>query len=196
MENRGMSYRARMYLTRAMADQRSGQILARMASEREQLFRQSVDTAYLAAQIAEATGYKGDVLELVTAALVHDAGMLAVPDDIFLKHDWLTPDEKQVVRQHVQYGLTMLNGLGFSGTVLDVAGKHHERSNGSGYPEGLESPSIPRAAKIVMVCDVYGALTSDRPQRKAFNMYEACSMMSAMPLSMATLQAIKRCDDR
>lgn len=196
MENRGMSYRARMYLTRAMADQRSGQILARMASEREQLFRQSVDTAYLAAQIAEATGYKGDVLELVTAALVHDAGMLAVPDDIFLKHDWLTPDEKQVVRQHVQYGLTMLKGLGFSGTVLDVAGKHHERSNGSGYPEGLESPSIPRAAKIVMVCDVYGALTSDRPQRKAFNMYEACSMMSAMPLSMATLQAIKRCDDR
>ena len=196
MENRGMSYRARMYLTRAMADQRSGQILARMASEREQLFRQSVDTAYLAAQIAEATGYKGDVLELVTAALVHDAGMLAVPDDIFLKHDWLTPDEKQVVRQHVQYGVTMLKGLGFSGTVLDVAGKHHERSNGSGYPEGLESPSIPRAAKIVMVCDVYGALTSDRPQRKAFNMYEACSMMSAMPLSMATLQAIKRCDDR
>ena len=196
MENRGMSYRARMYLTRAMADQRSGQILARMASEREQLFRQSVDTAYLAAQIAEATGYKGDVLELVTAALVHDAGMLAVPGDIFLKHDWLTPDEKQVVRQHVQYGLTMLKGLGFSGTVLDVAGKHHERSNGSGYPEGLESPSIPRAAKIVMVCDVYGALTSDRPQRKAFNMYEACSMMSAMPLSMATLQAIKRCDDR
>ena len=196
MENRGMSYRARMYLTRAMADQRSGQILARMASEREQLFRQSVDTAYLAAQIAEATGYKGDVLELVTAALVHDAGMLAVPDDIFLKHDWLTPDEKQVVRQHVQYGLTMLKGLGFSGTVLDVAGKHHERSNGSGYPEGLESPSIPRAAKIVMVCDVYGALTSDRPQRKAFNMYEACSMMSAMPLSMATLQAIKRCDDQ
>ena len=150
----------------------------------------------MAAQIAEATGYKGDVLELVTAALVHDAGMLAVPDDIFLKHDWLTPDEKQVVRQHVQYGLTMLKGLGFSGTVLDVAGKHHERSNGSGYPEGLESPSIPRAAKIVMVCDVYGALTSDRPQRKAFNMYEACSMMSAMPLSMATLQAIKRCDDR
>lgn len=196
MENRGMSYRARMYLARAMADQRSGQILSRMASEREQLFRQSVDTAYLAAQIAEVTGYKGDMLELVTAALVHDAGMLAVPDDIFLKHDRLTPDEKQVVRQHVQYGLTMLKGLGFSGTVLDVAGKHHERSNGSGYPEGLESPSIPRAAKIVMVCDVYGALTSDRPQRKAFNMYEACSMMSAMPLSMATLQAIKRCDDR
>lgn len=196
MENMGMSYRARMYLARAMADQRSGQILARMASEREQLFRQSVDTAYLAAQIAEVTGYKGDMLELVIAALVHDAGMLAVPDEIFLKKDRLTKEEKQAVREHVGYGITMLKGLGFSGTVLDVAGKHHERSNGSGYPDGVESPDIPRAAKIVMVCDVYGALTSDRPQRRAFNMYEACSMMSAMPLSMATLQAIKRCDDR
>lgn len=196
MDNRNMGYRARLLLARAMADQRAASVLSRMASERRQLFEQSVDTAYLAAQIAEVLDYKADALELVTAALVHDAGMLAVPDDIFLKHGRLSPDEKAVVRGHVGHGLSMLKGLGFSDLVLEVAGKHHERSDGSGYPDGLESPSIPRAAKIVMVCDVYGALTSDRPQRKAFNMYEAISMMSGMPLSMATLQAIKRCDDR
>lgn len=196
MDNRNMGYRARMLLARAMADQRATSILSRMAAERRQLFEQSVDTAYLAAQIAEVLDYKDDPLELVTAALVHDAGMLAVPDGIFLKHGRLSRDERAVVRGHVGHGLSMLKGLGFSDLVLDVAGRHHERSDGSGYPDGLESPSIPRAAKIVMVCDVYGALTSDRPQRKAFNMYEAISMMSSMPLSMATLQAIKRCDDR
>lgn len=196
MDNRNMAYRARMLLAKAMADPRAAQVLSRMSTERRQLFEQSVDTAYLAAQIAEVMGHKADPLELVTAALVHDAGMLAVPDEIFLKRDRLSPDEKQVIRGHVGHGLSMLRGLGFSDLVLDVAGRHHERSDGSGYPDGLESPSIPRAAKIVMVCDVYGALTSDRPQRKAFNMYEAVSMMSRMPLSMATLQAIKRCDDR
>lgn len=195
MDNRNMGYRARGLLARAMAEERTAHILGQMADRRAQLFRQSVDTAYLAAEIAEVTGYQGDVLELVRAALLHDAGMLAVPDGVFLKEGRLTPSERAMVRTHVPRGVALLSGLGFSELILQVAGLHHERSDGSGYPNGFESPKIPRPAKIVMVCDVYGALTSDRPQRKAFNMYEAVSMMSSMPMSMATLQAIKRCDD-
>lgn len=190
-----MRYRARMLVSRAMADRRAGCVLTKMADEKPQLFYQSVDTAYLAAQIAEATKYQGDVYELVLGALVHDTGMLRVPQDIFERHGRLSEEEQAVVRRHVPDGAETLRKLGFNDGIVRIAEQHHERANGSGYPLGLESPSIMRATKIVIVCDVYGALTSDRPQRKAFNMYEACSIMSGMPLSQATLQAIKSCDD-
>lgn len=195
MENKSMAYRSRLLVCTAMADSRVNAVLRRMADERPQLFEQSLNTAYVAAQVAEATSYAGDHSELVTAALVHDTGMLNVPDDIFMKHERLSTEEKAVVQQHVYDGSKMLLKLGFDGAIVEAALLHHERSNGTGYPEGRESPAIPRLIKIIMVCDVYEALTSDRPQRKAFNMYEACSMMSVMPLSGATLHAIKRCDD-
>lgn len=195
MDKKNMAYRARLLVGRAMADERVSLILSQMIDQRPPLFEQSLNTAYLAVQVAEATGYKGDVAELAISALVHDAGMLMVPDEIFSKHERLNADEKLVARKHVYDGSKMLLDLGFDGWAIEAALLHHERSNGTGYPEGRESPAIPRLVKIIMVCDVYEALTSDRPQRKAFNMYEACSMMSIMPLSGATLQAIKRCDD-
>lgn len=195
MDNKNMGYRARLTVSQAMADSRTGQFLYRMEDYMPQVFIQSVNTAYLAVQLSEAYGYSGDVLELAKAALLHDVGMLHVPKSILEKAATLTPKEREAVRLHVPEGLEMLQAAGFSGIVLEAAGKHHERSNGTGYPNKLESPAIPRAAKIVMVCDVYEALTSDRPQRKAFNLYEAVSMMTAMPMSQALLQAVKRCDD-
>ena len=196
MDNKNcMRYRARMLVSRAMADRRAGCVLTKMADEKPQLFYQSVDTAYLAAQIAEATGYQGDVYELVLGALVHDTGMLRVPNDVFERRERLSEEEQAIVRRHVPDGAETLRKLGFGDAIVRIAEQHHERADGTGYPLGVESPSILRSTKIVIVCDVYEALTSDRPQRKAFNMYEAVAMMAGMPLSGATLQAIKRCAD-
>ena len=195
MDNKNMGYRARLTVAEAMSDPKVGNFLHALHDDMPQVFVQSVDTAYLAVQIAEAYGWNGDAHELAKAALLHDVGMLHVPKGVLEKQGRLDEKERQAVMLHVTEGLEMLKAAGFTGTVLDVAGFHHERSNGTGYPFGLESPAIPRPAKIVMVCDVYEALTSDRPQRKAFNMYEAVSMMSSMPLSGALLQSIKRCDD-
>lgn len=195
MEHKGMPYRARLRVCRAMAEPNAGILLEEMAEKKPQVFVQSVNTAYLAAQLYEAYKFDGDPDELVMAALLHDAGMLHVPDSILLKQGRLTPDEKSVMRAHVPAGVESLRELGFGGLVLEAAASHHERSDGSGYPRGVESPDIPRSAKIVLVCDVYEAMTTDRPQRKAFNMYEATSMMEGMPLSRAILQAVKRCAD-
>lgn len=196
MDNKNtMQYRARSQVALAMADPRTCQVMSMMLERRPALLSQGVDTAYLAAQIAEAMDYQGDRNELVTAALVHDAGMLTVPDSIVMKKGRLDAGEREAVHRHALDGATMLAGMGFPEHVLEVVRMHHERSDGSGYPFSAVSPDIPRAAKIVMVCDVYEALTSDRPQRKAFNMYEACSMMAEMPISRATLQAIKLCND-
>lgn len=196
MEKKNMPYRARTRVCRAMADPNAGILLEEMAEKKPQVFIQSVNTAYLAAQLCETYGsFDGDPDELVMAALLHDAGMLDVPDDIMLKHGRLTDDERSVVKTHVPAGIATLKDLGFSGLVLDAAEYHHERSDGTGYPKGCESPSIPRAAKIVLVCDIYEALTTDRPQRKAFNMYEATALMREMPVSSAILQALRRCDD-
>lgn len=195
MEHKDMAYRARLLVCRAMSEPNTGIILEEMAEKKPQVFVQSVNTAYLAAQLAEAYGFDGPADKLVSAALLHDAGMLQVPDDVMMKQGRLDEHEKAVVKAHVAAGVEMLRELGFGGIVTDVAAYHHERSDGSGYPNGFESPDIPRAAKIVLVCDVYEAMTTDRPQRKAFNMYEATSMMESMPMSRAILQAVKRCAD-
>lgn len=195
MDRKDMGYRARLAVSSAMVDENVAKFLVMLGDDMPQVLVQSVNTAYLAVQIAEAYGYKGDVPELAKAALLHDVGMLRVPKDILMKKGRLDAFERQAVMLHVADGMKMLKDAGFTGTVLDVAAMHHERSNGTGYPLGLESPSIPRSAKIVMICDVYEALTTDRPQRKAFNMYEAVSKMAGMPLSQALLQSIKRCDD-
>ena len=196
MEKKNMPYRARTRVCRAMADPNAGILLEEMAEKKPQVFVQSVNTAYLAAQLCETySNFDGDPDELVMAALLHDAGMLSVPDDVLLKHGRLSDSELAVVRAHVATGIETLKDLGFGGLVLDAAEYHHERSDGSGYPKGCESPSIPRCAKIVLVCDIYEALTTDRPQRKAFNMYEATALMREMPVSSAILQALRRCDD-
>lgn len=195
MERKNGPYRARLRVCKAMSDPRAAAVLEELARKKPQVFVQSVNTAYLAAQLSEVYKYAGDADELVMAALMHDSGMLEVPDSILQKAGRLSPGERAVVRHHVADGVCLLRERGFTGTVLDAAKEHHERSDGSGYMEGLTSPDIPRPVKIVLACDVYEAMTADRPQRKAFNMYEAIAMMSSMPLSQAVLQSIKRCTD-
>ncbi len=196
MQNKNMAYRARILTWKAMAEPNVAVLLEELAAEKPMVFLQAMDTAYLAAQLTETyRGFQGDPMDLVRGALLHDVGMLSVPDEIVLKQGRLDPEESAVVRGHVQAGLDMVADMGFSPLVLDTMRSHHERADGSGYPNGYESPAIPRSAKIVAACDVYEALTTDRPQRKAFNLYEATDLMSTMPLSQAVLMAIKACDD-
>jgi HD-GYP domain-containing protein (c-di-GMP phosphodiesterase class II) len=101
-------------------------------------------------------------------ALLHDIGKMAIPDAILLKPGKLTAAEWRVIRQHPQQAVCMLERIPYLRPALAIPRSHHERWDGSGYPEGLAGEAIPLAARIFAVVDVWDALTSDRPYRKAW----------------------------
>jgi HD-GYP domain-containing protein (c-di-GMP phosphodiesterase class II) len=101
-------------------------------------------------------------------ALLHDIGKMAIPDAILLKPGRLTAAEWRVIRQHPQQAVRLLERIPYLKPALVIPRSHHERWDGSGYPEGLAGEAIPLAARIFAVVDVWDALTSDRPYRKAW----------------------------
>jgi putative nucleotidyltransferase with HDIG domain len=101
-------------------------------------------------------------------ALLHDIGKMAVPESILNKVGPLTDAEWAIMKQHPQQAYDLLSPIVFLHSAIDIPYFHHERWDGTGYPLGLQKERIPLAARIFAVVDVWDALTSDRPQRKAW----------------------------
>jgi HD-GYP domain-containing protein (c-di-GMP phosphodiesterase class II) len=114
--------------------------------------------------------------EFELAAYCHDVGKLAVPQAILGKPERLTPEEVRLVRRHTVLGAMALRGFG-GGLPSDVALRHHEAWDGSGYPDGLKCEAIPFAARLISVCDVYSALREDRPYRRGMSHEAALGIM-------------------
>ncbi len=108
-----------------------------------------------------------DVKALRRAGVVHDVGKVAVPDSILLKPGPLSPEEIEVMRKHPVIGEQICEPLKTFRLVLPIIRHHHERHDGSGYPDHLRGQGIPLTARILQLADVYDALTTDRPYRKA-----------------------------
>jgi HD-GYP domain-containing protein (c-di-GMP phosphodiesterase class II) len=107
-------------------------------------------------------------------SILHDVGKIGVSDSILLKPGALTEREWAVMRSHPQIGERMLQGIDFLSCALPIVRHHHERWDGSGYPDGVEGGDIPVGARIVAVCDAFDAMTSDRPYRPAMSLEAAC----------------------
>lgn len=119
--------------------------------------------------IAHELNIEGDeLLGLETGALLHDIGKLGVPEYILLKPGKLTPDEFLQIKKHPEIGAAILDPVPFPWPVLPVVKYHHEKWDGTGYPEGLAGEAIPLTARILAVADVYDALTSSRSYRSAW----------------------------
>ena len=118
-------------------------------------------------RLAAAMGIRGEeMIHVRRGALLHDIGKMGVPDAILLKPGKLTEDEWKVMRQHSQNAYDMLYPLEFLRPALHIPLCHHEKWDGSGYPNELKGKDIPMAARIFAVADVWVALCSDRPYRK------------------------------
>ncbi len=109
-----------------------------------------------------------DLTHLYRGAILHDIGMMSVPDGILLKHGPLTDEEWTIVRRHPQVAYDILSPVLFLRPALDIPHCHHEKWDGSGYPRGLKGDHIPLAGRIFALVDVSNALRSDRPYRKAW----------------------------
>ena len=135
--------------------------------------------AEVAGQLAEAVGLTSEHVQLIQlAALLHDIGQLAVPARIMGKPDILTLTEMQLMQRHPSYSRLILEALpGLEEAALWV-GAHHERPDGKGYPEMLTGDLIPLESRIIAVANVYVALTSDRPYRRALSERDALKVLT------------------
>jgi putative two-component system response regulator len=130
--------------------------------------------------LAEKLGLPDELLVAVRrGGLIHDIGKLAVPESILLKPGPLTPEERKIMEQHTVAGERICAPLRSFRNVLPIIRHHHEKSDGSGYPDGLKGQQIPLTARILQITDVYDALTTDRPYRKALAVEKALEIMRA-----------------
>jgi putative two-component system response regulator len=136
--------------------------------------------AHYSALIATRLGLDRATQELILqAAPMHDVGKIGIPDYILLKPGRLTPEEFEVMKTHASLGHELLQGS--SSHVLqagaEIAITHHEKFDGSGYPAGLRGEAIPLFGRIVAVADVFDALTSERPYKKAWELERAVAFL-------------------
>jgi putative nucleotidyltransferase with HDIG domain len=110
-------------------------------------------------------------------ALLHDIGKVGVPDSILNKAGALTPLEIQTIRKHPEYSREIIQKIDFLTPSLDIPYSHHEKWDGSGYPQGLRGEAIPFAARIFSLVDVWDAITTDRPYRKAMSFDESVNVI-------------------
>jgi putative nucleotidyltransferase with HDIG domain len=133
-------------------------------------FRHSMGVANIATGLAKALHLAPERVQLVRrAALLHDLGKLAVPNTILDKHSPLTTDEWETVVQHPRLTREILTRIDSFAELAEIAGAHHEKLDGSGYPDGLKGSQLSLEARIVAVADVYQALTEGRPYRKGLS---------------------------
>jgi putative nucleotidyltransferase with HDIG domain len=132
----------------------------------------------MAVELAQQMGMAGDELEhLRRGALLHDIGKIASPDGVLLKPGPLSKAERKMINRHPDYAKNLLQQVEFLEQALDIPYSHHEHWDGNGYPQGLKGEEIPLAARVFAVVDVWDALTSDRPYRKAMSPEEAIAII-------------------
>jgi len=143
----------------------------------------------LAGKLATLPRYAGSISpafidNIYHAAPLHDIGKIGIADSILLKPGKLTPDEFEIMKTHTTIGATTLQavqhrypGNAFIHMGIDLTRSHHEKWDGSGYPDGLAGEDIPLSGRIMAVVDVYDALRSKRPYKEAFSHEESCRII-------------------
>lgn len=131
----------------------------------------SEKVAKISVEIGKALGLSEEEIEkLRLGALLHDIGKLGIPPELLDKPGKLTPEEYEVLKEHPVWGYRILNPVKAFQEIIPIVLYHHERCDGSGYPEGLKCNQIPLLAKIVAVADVIEAMTAERPYKKSHSL--------------------------
>ena len=139
----------------------------------------SEEVLKLVEDVARGLGVDDDEVDRIrAAALLHDIGKVAISDDILNKPGPLTADEWKVMKDHTVIGERILRAIPGLGSVARIVRHEHERWDGGGYPDGIAGDSIPIGSRIILACDAYHAMTSDRPYREAMSHADAVAELS------------------
>ena len=160
-----------------------GDVIAALASALQERDRYTGDHSEsvvdLTARVGEGLALGSEEINRVrTAALLHDIGKVGVPDEILHKPGPLTEQEWEIMRQHPVIGERILRAIPGLGDVARIVRHEHERWDGKGYPDRLAGAEIPVGSRIILACDAYHAMVSDRPYRKAMNHVDAMAELS------------------
>lgn len=137
--------------------------------------------AELSVRMARALGFKDEAVENIRhGALLHDFGKIGISDSVLLKKGPLDAFERHEMQNHPQIGYDILKELAYLGAALDIPWCHHEKWDGSGYPRGLKGEAIPLSARLFAVVDVWDALSTDRPYRKALARQECLDTIRSL----------------
>lgn len=139
------------------------------------LYTHSINVCGLSLLLANSLGYSEDELRKVgIAALMHDVGMVRIPESIYNKSEALTRDEIDIIRKHPIYSAQILkSSSGFDEEIALVVYQHHERYDGQGYPKGVSGDDIHPYAQIISIADTFESITNPRPFRQKKSAYEA-----------------------
>ncbi|NMM65391.1 HD domain-containing protein [Clostridium sp. P21] len=135
----------------------------------------------LAYTVSKFIGYPEDkCIKMKISGLLHDIGKLAIPTSILDKNGSLTSQEFDIIKSHVYYTKVILDSIVGIDDISDWASNHHEKLNGKGYPRSLSANQLSEESRIIGVCDIYQALTEDRPYRNGFHSQKAFDIMDNM----------------
>ena len=142
--------------------------------------RHAEEVVSLVHRVGERLGVDGLALaECELAARLHDVGKIGVPDTILQKPGPLDPAEWDIMRRHPRWSAEMVESVPGLEQVAVIVRYHHERYDGTGYPEGLAGEDIPLCSRLLAACDAYGAMISNRPYRRALDPKEAAAVLAA-----------------
>jgi putative nucleotidyltransferase with HDIG domain len=133
--------------------------------------RRVTETTLVIAQVMGVD--ENELMDIRRGAILHDIGKMAIPDEILRKAGPLTKEERAIVNLHPQVAYNLLFKIPYLKKALDIPYCHHEKWDGSGYPRGLKGEDIPLVSRIFAIVDVWDALLSDRPYRKAWGKKQA-----------------------
>jgi putative nucleotidyltransferase with HDIG domain len=167
-----------------IAETGHGDVVAALASALQERDRYTGDhsesVVEMAGRVAESLGLDPEEVGRVrTAALLHDIGKVGVPDEILHKQGPLDEREWEIMRQHPVIGERILRAIPGMARVAKIVRHEHERFDGRGYPDGISAEAIPIGARIILACDAYHAMTSDRPYRQAMEHTAAIADLNA-----------------
>lgn len=142
-------------------------------------YRHSINVGILSALIAKLMDRtREEVILLGQAGLLHDVGKMLIPQEILMKPGSLTDEEFAIMKQHTELGAQILTSMeGTNGVIIQCALLHHERRDGSGYPQGRKGADIPIESQIVSVADVFDAICSDRIYKRRTSPFEAAQIL-------------------
>jgi putative nucleotidyltransferase with HDIG domain len=143
-------------------------LIRALADSDGETYAHSLQVAATATELARRLGLHGEeLIDIEFGALLHDIGKLCLPQRLLSKPGPLTEAERRLIRMHPDWGAGLVESIPGLEEVAAIVRFHHERPDGTGYPRGLASDDVPMGARIVSVCDAYGAMTKTRPYRAA-----------------------------